>query len=97
MSRKNRRLTLVLSPPRAPAKKPERKLYGWQADKAMLQIQEDPNETWLRYQAHSYLGRPVGIEEARELFSRIDVHTREPIQEKQRKPWWQRLLGVLVE
>ena len=65
----------------------------WQAEHAREQISERPIDNWLRYQAQSFLGRPVTIEEARELFSRIDVNTRQPI-EHRKTPWWVKLLGA---
>ena len=81
----------VLPPPAAPATTTQ--AYGWQPERAREQIPADPYENWLRYQAKSYLGRDASLEEARELFSRIDIHTRQPIQEA-KLPWWRRLLGA---
>ena len=98
MPRKQRRLTLVTAdlrpqaspaPPAAP-----KQLYAWRPDHARYQIPIDPHETWLRYQAASYLGRPASLEEAQELFSRIDVHTRQPIQPAPPRRWWHRLLEL---
>lgn len=37
------------------------------------------HDTWLRAQAQSVLGKEVTLEEAKDLFSRIDVTTRQPI------------------
>lgn len=97
MARKQRRLTLVttnLRPQASPAPAPQKEPYAWRPANARDQIPVDPHETWLRYQAASYLGRPASIEEARELFSRIDVHTREPIVPAPPRRWWHRLLEL---
>ena len=98
MARKQRRLTLVttnLRPQASPAPAPPAKApYAWRPDRARDQIPIDPHETWLRYQAASYLGRPATFEEAKELFSRIDVHTRQPIQPAPPRHWWHRLLEL---
>ena len=95
MARKNRRLTIVTSsmhPQASPA--PQREPYAWRPDRARDQISVDPHETWLRYQAASILRRPATLAEAQELFSRIDVSTREPIVPAAPRRWWHRLLGL---
>ena len=97
--RHQRRLALVAPtpsptvqpPPAAPATPTQ--AYGWRPERAAEQIPTDPYENWLRYQAKSILGRDASLEEARELFSRIDIHTRQPIQAA-KLPWWRRLLGA---
>ena len=100
MARKQRRLSLVTTPacpdtlPTPPPAPEQNDYYGWRPTNARDQIPVDPHETWLRYQAASYLGRPATIEEARELFSRIDVHTRKPIQPAPPRRWWHRLLEL---
>lgn len=97
--RQQRRLALVAPTPSPTAPRPAAappsyaQAYGWRPERAREQIPADPYENWLVYQAKSYLGRDASVEEARELFSRIDVHTRQPIQEAKR-PWWRRLLGA---
>ena len=68
--------------------------YGWQPKAALNHITFRIEDTHLMYQAQSYLGRKVGIEEARELFTRIDIHTRQPIEPAKPKAWWRRLLGL---
>lgn len=42
-------------------------------------ILDDPYDTWIRAQAHSYLGRSVTLDEARELWSKVDINTRKPL------------------
>lgn len=93
---KPKRLTLVRSTPAAtPSKIVEPATpYGWQAQAALNHITFRTEDTYLMYQAQSYLGRKVGIEEARELFTRIDIHTRQPIEPAKPRAWWQRLLGL---
>lgn len=68
---------------------------NWTADSAKQLIPEHPNNTWLIYQAQSYLGRPASLEEAQELFSRIDVHTRQPIVPAPPRRWYSGLLEAL--
>lgn len=38
-----------------------------------------PYDTWLMYQAQSFLCKPVTLEEAKELWAKIDINTRKPI------------------
>ena len=35
-------------------------------------------DTWMRMQAQSYLGRKVSLEEAQELWEKVDITTRQP-------------------
>ncbi len=93
---KRKILTLVPSTPTpSPSKIVEPTApYGWQPKAALNHINFRIEDTHLMYQAQSYLGRKVGIGEARELFTRIDIHTRQPIEPAKPKAWWQRLLGL---
>jgi hypothetical protein len=92
---KRNRLVLVHKTP-APAVEVQqpKMIYGWQPAAATNQIPVHVEDTYLLYQAHSYLGRRVSIEEARELFTRIDIHTRQPIEQPKPKPWWVRLIRL---
>ena len=69
---KPKRLTLVSTPAQlSPPKIVEPTApYGWQPKTALNHITFRIEDTYLMYQAQSYLGRKVDIEEARELFSR---------------------------
>lgn len=67
--------------------------YGWRNEQVREQIPTYPHENWLIYQAKSYLGRDVSIDEAKELFSRIDINTRQPIQSDPPESFLVRLLG----
>ena len=53
--------------------------YEWQPEHATEQIPLRADESWLIYQAQSYLGRETTLQEAKELFMKIDVTTRQPI------------------
>lgn len=55
----------------------------------------DPYETWLQYQAKSYTGQNCTVEEARELFSRVDVSTRQPFETAEKPTILQRALRAL--
>lgn len=58
-------------------------IYGWKPDHALAQISFRPDESWLIYQAQSILRKQeVSLEEAKELFMRIDITTRKPKGEK---------------
>lgn len=35
-------------------------------------------DTWMRMQAQSFLGRKVSLEEAKELWKKVDITTRQP-------------------
>ena len=42
-------------------------------------VSDNPHDNWLRYQAQSVLGGPLPtLEQAQELFERIDPDTRQP-------------------
>lgn len=42
-------------------------------------VSDNPHDNWLRYQAQSVLGGPLPtLEEAQELFNKIDPDTRQP-------------------
>jgi len=101
MPRKQRRLALVTTSIRPEAlsvtktqQATKSNQHSWQPARACDQIPVDPHETWLRYQAASVLGRPASYEEAKELFSKIDVHTRQPIQPERPLTWWRKLLSM---
>lgn len=98
MSRKQRHLTPVTTDLRSQTSSvpvpSAKELYVWRPDRARDQIPIYPHETWLRYQAASFLGRPATLAEAQELFSRIDVNTRQPIQPAPPRRWWHRLLEL---
>lgn len=54
-------------------------VYGWKPDYALAQISFRPDESWLIYQAQSILRKQeVTLEEAKELFMKIDITTRMP-------------------
>ena len=93
---KPKRLTLVRSTPAVQLPKIVEPAtpYGWQAQAALNHITFRTEDTYLMYQAQSCLGRKVSIEEARELFTRIDIHTRQPIEPAKPKSWLARLLGL---
>lgn len=71
--------------------------YGWRPECARDQRVVLSSNNWLIYQAQSYLGRQVSLEEAQELFSRIDVQTRQPIQPPRPRRWYEGLLDRLVD
>ena len=51
--------------------------YGWRPEAAKNQKSVREYESWLISQAQSYLGkRDVTLEEARELWDRVDINTR---------------------
>lgn len=52
--------------------------YGWKPEYARMQNSFDPYESWLLYQAKSYLGHEVDLAGAKALFERIDITTRKP-------------------
>ena len=79
----------------ASAQPDQKQPYGWRPECARDQRVVLPSNNWLVYQAQSYLGRQVSLEEAQELFSRIDVQTRQPIQPPRPRRWYDGLLDRL--
>lgn len=53
--------------------------YGWKPEYARMQNSYDPYKTWLMTQAKSFLGHDVSEQEAVDLFTKIDVVSRQPI------------------
>ena len=99
MTQKRQRRLKLVAPTPSPSVQPlsasppaATQEYGWRPEQAKKQIPTYPHENWLCYQARSYLGRDVGIDEAKELFSRIDINTRQPIQPTPPKSFLVRLL-----
>lgn len=61
--------------------------YGWKPEHALAQKSLLSHDNWIMYQAQSILRRDVTLEEAEELFTRIDITTRQPIRTpKPRRP-----------
>lgn len=54
--------------------------YEWKPEAAANQIPLRASDSWLIYQAQSILGRNTTLQEAKELFMKIDITTRQPIQ-----------------
>jgi len=62
--------------------------FGQRPWDARAMVPVSSYETWLRYQAHSLLGRPASLEEAVQLFERIDINSRlEKSTHKELSPW----------
>jgi hypothetical protein len=53
--------------------------YGWKPEYARMQNSYDPHKTWLMTQAKSFLGHDVSEQDAVDLFTKIDVVSRQPI------------------
>lgn len=60
-------------------------------------VSDSPYDNWLRYQAQSVLGGPLPtLDEARELFDKIDPDTRQPRQDKPVDSALSRFLDLFV-